>query len=48
LIWGTLPIGSSFLAILFVFLLAEPRRAREVIELPQREAESVFYHEVRS
>jgi hypothetical protein len=48
LIWGTLPIGSSFLAILFVWLLAEPRRARQVIEIPQRETESVFYHEVHS
>jgi hypothetical protein len=48
LMWGTLPIGSSFLAILFVWLLAEPRRTREVIEIPQRDAESVFYHEVRS
>jgi hypothetical protein len=28
LIWGILPIGSSFLAILFVWLLVEPRRIR--------------------
>ncbi len=29
LIWGVLPIGSSILAMLFVWLLVEPRRVRE-------------------
>ena len=44
LIWGILPIGSSLLAILFVFLLVEPqRRARETILFPTETQESVAY-----
>jgi len=44
LIWGILPIGSSLLAILFVFLLIEPqRRARETILFPTETPESVVY-----
>ena len=49
LIWGILPIGSSILAILFVFLLVEPRRQMpEVITIPESTPESVLFHEVRS
>ena len=48
LMWGTLPVGSSLVAILFVWLLAEPRRRYEVIPISQNEPEPVFYHEVRS
>ena len=29
LLWGTLPIGSSFLAILLVFILPERRRVQQ-------------------
>ncbi|MGA2347179.1 MAG: hypothetical protein ABSF93_14290 [Candidatus Sulfotelmatobacter sp.] len=55
LIWGILPIGSSFLAILFLWLLVEPRRIQleplnmhEETELPRETLESVYAHEVRS
>jgi len=47
-LWGTLPIGSSFLAILFALLLREPRRSREVIPIPEEMPATAFYHEVRS
>jgi len=47
-IWGILPIGSSILAILFVFLLGEPRRVQEGITLPRETPESVYASEVRS
>jgi TRAP-type C4-dicarboxylate transport system permease small subunit len=46
--WGSLPIGSSLLAILFAWLLVEPRRAREVITFPTETPESVYDHGVRS
>jgi len=49
LLWGTLPIGSSFLAILFVWMLAEPqRRMREPITMPRESPESVYAGGVRS
>jgi hypothetical protein len=48
LMWGILPIGSSFLAILFVWLLGEPRRAGEVIAIPGETPEDVYAHEVHS
>jgi hypothetical protein len=48
LMWGILPIGSSILAILFVWLLAEPRRAQEVVTLPRETPESVYANGVRS
>jgi hypothetical protein len=53
LIWGILPIGSSFLAILFVFFLVEPRLgAPEVVRVPQETPETVYHDhdhdEVRS
>jgi hypothetical protein len=48
LMWGILPIGSSFLAILFVWLLVEPRRRYEVIPIQEETKESIFYHEVSS
>lgn len=47
-VWGTLPIGSSFLAILFVWLLVEPRRITEVIILPEEAPEDVYAHGVHS
>jgi hypothetical protein len=50
-LWGTLPIGSSFLAILFVFFLIEPRRdVAEVVLVPQEAPEAVYHDhdEVRS
>lgn len=48
LIWGILPIGSSIVAILFLALLAEPRRIPQVTTMPQRTPAPAFYHEVRS
>jgi hypothetical protein len=42
LLWGILPIGSSFLAILFVMLLPEPRRAREVVTLPREAPQGAY------
>jgi hypothetical protein len=50
LIWGILPIGSSFLAILLVWLLVEPRRIQqeEPIAFPQEAPESVYANGVRS
>lgn len=50
LMWGLLPIGSSVLAILFLFLLIEPRRVQEGVTLP-REApagEGLYANGVRS
>jgi hypothetical protein len=46
--WGILPIGSSFVAILLVWLLAEPRRVREMIVFPGETPEGVYAHEVHS
>jgi TRAP-type C4-dicarboxylate transport system permease small subunit len=53
--WGVLPIGSSLLAILFVWLLVEPRRVRvepfrvqEQATLPSEAREGVYADEVHS
>ncbi len=50
LLWGILPIGTSLLSILFVWLLAERQPMREVVTIPQAapEPEPAFYHEVHS
>jgi hypothetical protein len=48
LMWGLLPIGSSFLAILFAWLLVEPRRVREAIVLPREAPDGVYANGVRS
>jgi hypothetical protein len=48
LLWGILPIGSSVLAILFLWLLAGRRHVREVIAIPQAAPQHAFYREVRS
>jgi hypothetical protein len=48
LLWGILPIGSSFLAAFSVLLLVEPRRTRDVIHIPEKTPQPVFYHEVGS
>jgi len=40
--WGILPVGSSVLAILFVWLLGEPRRVREGISFPRNVPQSIF------
>jgi hypothetical protein len=39
LLWGTLPIGSSFLAILLVVLIPERRRVREQVLVPSTSEE---------
>ena len=48
LIWGILPIGSSILAMLFVWLLVEPRRAQELVTIPRETPEEVYANGVRS
>jgi hypothetical protein len=48
LIWGILPIGSSVLAMLFVWLLVEPRRVQELVALPRETPEGVYANGVRS
>jgi len=49
LLWGTLPIGSSILAILFALLLPEKafKQAR-VVTLPSYVEERTYADEVRS
>jgi hypothetical protein len=46
--WGILPIGSSVLAFLFVWLLAEHRGLEEEITLPRKMPEGVYADGVRS
>jgi hypothetical protein len=48
LMWGILPIGSSFLAILFVWLLVEPRRAWKTVTVPREAPDSAYADGVRS
>jgi len=40
--WGILPVGSSILAILFVWLLAEPRRVLADLTVPREMPEHIF------
>jgi hypothetical protein len=40
--WGILPVGSSMLAILFVWLLGEPGRVRKGISFPRNVPQSIF------
>jgi hypothetical protein len=47
-IWGILPIGSSILAMLFVWFLVEPRRVPEGIAIPREAPEGVYDDGVRS
>jgi hypothetical protein len=47
-LWGVLPVGSSLVAVFFFLTMVEPRRAREVIAIPQPAAQHMFYREVRS
>ncbi|MHB8817261.1 MAG: hypothetical protein ACYDAE_28915, partial [Steroidobacteraceae bacterium] len=47
-LWGILPIGSSFLASVFVWFLVEPRRARAAIAFPEETPEALYTQEVRS
>ncbi|MGD0215286.1 MAG: 6-pyruvoyl-tetrahydropterin synthase-related protein [Terriglobales bacterium] len=48
LMWGLLPIGSSVLAILFLFLLFEPRRVQEEVTVPREAPEGLYANGVRS
>jgi len=49
LLWGTLPIGSSILAILFALLLPEKTSAPgELLTMPSYDRERVFANEVHS
>jgi hypothetical protein len=45
LLWGTLPIGSSILAIFLVLALPERRRLREPITFPSPAPETVYVRE---
>jgi hypothetical protein len=46
LLWGTLPMASSILAILFVLLLPDRRQVAETVEFPAA-AEPVYLREAR-
>jgi hypothetical protein len=50
LLWGTLPLASSILAILFAFLIPDRARARSEIPLPfpERELQGAYVREARS
>ena len=50
LLWGTLPLASSILAILFAFLIPDRARARSEILLPfpERELQGAYVREARS
>ncbi len=48
LIWGILPIGSSLLAMLFVWGLGEPRRVYEPVEVHRESLEDAYASGVRS
>ncbi len=48
LLWGILPIGSSIMAMLFVWMLVEPRRMRAPVLIPVEESEGVYASGVRS
>jgi hypothetical protein len=47
LMWGTLPVGASLLAILMLVLLPERKRRDEVIEFPASAPESVYLRGVK-
>lgn len=47
ILWGTLPIGSSIVALLLVLFLRERRRYAETIQFPLSQTEPIF-REVRS
>jgi hypothetical protein len=49
LIWGTLPIGSSFLAILMIILFPSPRTSEldNVVTMDSRTEEAIYAPEVR-
>jgi len=47
LLWGTLPLGSSILAILLALLLPDRVRAERVVEFPSPTGEHVYAREVR-
>jgi 6-pyruvoyl-tetrahydropterin synthase-like protein len=47
LLWGTLPIGSSILAMFLVLVFPEPKRAVETIEFPIVATEDTLLREAR-
>jgi hypothetical protein len=47
LMWGTLPVGASLLAIFMLVLLPERKRRDEVIEFPASAPESVYLRGVK-
>ncbi|PYX83801.1 MAG: hypothetical protein DMG68_21800 [Acidobacteria bacterium] len=48
LLWGTLPIGSSILAILLILLIPETARARDnLVHIPSAAGEPIYAREVR-
>jgi len=48
LLWGLLPIGSGVLAALFLILLPEPTRVRDVRIAPSRSPEHIYASEAHS
>jgi len=48
LLWGLLPIGSGVLAVLFLILLPEPTRVRDVRAAPSRSPEHIYASEAHS
>jgi hypothetical protein len=47
LLWGTLPLASSILAIVLVLLIPERRRAGEPLEFPVAAAASASIYDLR-
>jgi hypothetical protein len=47
LLWGTLPIGSSILALVLVLMFPDKKRTRETIEFPLVENEEPLLREAR-
>jgi len=45
LLWGTLPIGSSVLALLLILAFPDKRRKLETIEFPMTSSEEPVYRE---
>jgi hypothetical protein len=46
-LWGTLPIGSSIVALVLVLVFPDKRRIREPIEFPLVESEEPLLREAR-
>jgi len=47
ILWGTLPIGSSILALILAFALPDKRRARQTLEFPSLSTTEAVLREAR-